>query len=380
MRSKKNIIIAVIGGKLQGVEVLYLARKAGFKTLLIDKNPQAPAVELCDRFIQFEFGAALPFPPDHPEIDLLFPAIEDETVLSLLCSWAESSGIPLAYDPAAYAVSKSKFKSDALFQKMNLPAPIPWPDSKFPVVVKPDQSSGSQGVEIFHTPDALRARFPDPKQLQTLIIQTFLEGPSYSIEVLGTPGHYTAMQVTDLFMDKVYDCNKVTAPTELSGTQVHRFEKMAIAVAEAIELKGIMDVEVILHQGELKLLEIDARFPSQTPITVYWSTEINMVEILADLFVHKTPVSSTVDAHCGCPVLVEHIEVLNGQIEFSGEHIMAQDGPLTLHTDFFHANEAVTSYQPHRRHWVATMIFRGDSPEEIMRKRTACHREIRKNC
>ena len=37
---------AVIGGKLQGIEAVYLSKKAGWKTLLIDKAANVPAVGL----------------------------------------------------------------------------------------------------------------------------------------------------------------------------------------------------------------------------------------------------------------------------------------------------------------------------------------------
>ncbi len=46
------MLIAIIGGKLQGLEALYLARKAGYKTLLIDKNPDATATRLCNQFLK----------------------------------------------------------------------------------------------------------------------------------------------------------------------------------------------------------------------------------------------------------------------------------------------------------------------------------------
>jgi len=45
-----------------------------------------------------------------------------------------------------------------------------------------------------------------------------------------------------------------------------------------------MDLEVIDHKGELKILEIDARFPSQTPIVAYHGSGINYIEELYDLF------------------------------------------------------------------------------------------------
>ena len=102
------MLIAVVGGKLQGVEAVYLAQKAGFSTLLIDKNPDAPARGLGDFFLEFEFFRDGSFPAHENKIDLILPAIEDDAVLSQLCAWSAVKNIPIAFDPAAYAVSASK--------------------------------------------------------------------------------------------------------------------------------------------------------------------------------------------------------------------------------------------------------------------------------
>ena len=39
--------VAVVGGNLQGVEVAYLAHKAGWEVFLIDKRTGAPASGIC---------------------------------------------------------------------------------------------------------------------------------------------------------------------------------------------------------------------------------------------------------------------------------------------------------------------------------------------
>lgn len=374
------MLIAVIGGKLQGLEVVYLAQKAGLKTIVIDKNSQSPAALLCDQFFEFEFTLEHPMPLSFPFVDLIFPAIEDVEVLTLVKIWAEMKNILLAFDLNAYKISNSKLECDALFKKMNLPTPELWPDCPFPIVLKPDQESGSQGVEVFNDSKAFNARFPNRQSLINMVIQQYLEGPSYSIEVAGHPGKYQALYVTDLAMDKIYDCKSVTAPTQLSGDQIKRFKELAIAIAQEIHLTGIMDVEVILNNSKLKLLEIDARFPSQTPMAVYWSTGINMVEILVNLFLNKK--------HVNCEqkyehfVLVEHIRVSESGIEVCGEHIMAQQGPLILQSDFFGASEAITSFVPcngfkGQKPWVATLIFVGNSHENVDIKRDNCHKQIR---
>ena len=67
------MLIAVIGGKLHGVEALYLAGKAGFRTLLIDKNPDAIATRLCDQFLKFRFSLDQPIPVNCPPVDLILP-------------------------------------------------------------------------------------------------------------------------------------------------------------------------------------------------------------------------------------------------------------------------------------------------------------------
>ena len=44
--------VAVIGGKLQGIEASYLARKEGWNVTLIDREEGVPAMGLCDKFFK----------------------------------------------------------------------------------------------------------------------------------------------------------------------------------------------------------------------------------------------------------------------------------------------------------------------------------------
>ena len=41
-----------------------------------------------------------------------------------------------------------------------------------------------------------------------------------------------------------------------------------VRIAEGLGLNGLMDVEVMVRDGQPKVLEIDARLPSQTPTAV----------------------------------------------------------------------------------------------------------------
>ena len=129
-------------------------------------------------------------------------------------------------------------------------------------------------------------------------------------------------------MDSEYDCQRVLAPSGLNSRLESAFEQMAICIAEHIQLKGLMDVEVILHDGELKILEIDARLPSQTPTVVFHSTGINQVQLLGELFLTgEMNFDNTSEPQA---TIYEHIKVTDTQIEVRGEHIMSSAGPLEL--------------------------------------------------
>lgn len=367
--------VAIAGGGLQGLEVTYLAGKAGFATLLLDKTNDAPATGICHRFACIDLtdhgalGEAL------NSVDLVIPATENPAALQSLVEWCGGTGIPLAFDPGAYAVSSSKSVSDALFRSLGIPAPTPWPDCEFPVLAKPDGMSGSKGVEVFDDLLAIEARFdvlPPPGH----VLQSYLAGPSYSVEIIGRPGNYTPFQTTRLQMDRGFGCKRVLAPCSLSPEFEVQFETMAVALAEALELKGIMDVECILHDGELKVLEIDARFPSQTPTAVYHSTGINMVERLVRVFLDPGP-NDPVSASSFRPggSVLEHIKVRDGRLSVCGEQVMSGEGPLRLEVDFFGAEEALTNFDPGRADWVATLMVKGTDLREAMGRR---HRVIHK--
>jgi pyrrolysine biosynthesis protein PylC len=205
------------------------------------------------------------------------------------------------------------------------------------------------------------------------VLQEYLDGPSFSLEVVGTPGNYIPVRVTDLEMDAGYDCKRVLAPTRLASDRVNQLEQISLDIAEAVKLNGLMDVEVILHNGELKVLEIDARLPSQTPTAVYWSTGINILELLAQSLLGMIPrdkheeLKESTTGNKG--VVYEHIMVTNGVVDVCGEHIMAEAGPLHLHTDFFGADEALSNYAPGRGRWAATLIIAASGRKEAIEKR-----------
>jgi pyrrolysine biosynthesis protein PylC len=366
----------VIGGKLQGIEAAYLAKKAGWQVWVIDRRTAVPAAGLCDRFKQVNITMQKDLEHALKGVDLVIPALENADALDCLNRFSFNSEIPLAFDPVAYSLSSSKLKSDQLFAQIGVPTPLPWPQCDFPVLAKPSQGSGSQHVRIFHNSVDLSAH--QIKFEEAWVIQEFVPGPSYSIEVVGRPGNYVPLQVTDLQMDAHYDCKRVLAPTDLAPALISEFESISKSIAEQMALNGLMDVEVILHDHALKVLEVDARLPSQTPTAVYWSTGINMLELLADLFLNKKdPDRGALDVPRG--VVYEHIRVTPNRLEVAGEHLISGVDGLQIREDFFGANEAITNYGPDRQEWVATLIISEETRDMAWQRRNHVISDLRQH-
>lgn len=362
------MLAAIIGGRLQGVEVACLARQAGWRTLLVDRDRGVPAEGLVDRFVQVDVDAAAALDDALGGVDLVIPALEDPTALDSLVRWGRRRGVPVAFDPAAYTVSRSKLTSNRLLTALGIPVPDPWPDCGYPVVAKPDGASGSRGVKRLEHADDLVAAFPDGVPTTGWVVQQYLDGPAYSLEVIGRPGCYVPLQVTELFMDAGHDCKAVAAPSGLPAGQVREIEAMGVAIAHALQLKGLMDVEMIRHGGRFKVLEIDARVPSQTPLTVHASTGCNMIALLGDLFLAPDAVIER-PALSGRGAVLEHIRVTPKAIYREGEHVMGAGGALNRVPGFFGADDALTTFRPGAVEWVATLIVRGRSRRRAEQRR-----------
>lgn len=371
--------IALIGGGLQGIEAAYLAKKAGWDVRLVDRRPEVPAAGLCDRFVEYDVTQSSGLNSVLADVDLVLPALENTAALNSLAQWARRSEIPFVFDADAYAVSSSKIASNRLFERLQLPMPQAWPNCNWPLVAKPAAGSGSRGVRLLKDANRLQHCLPEDRLHGGWVVQEFLPGPVYSLEVIGYRNVYQALHVTDLAMDAGFDCKRVRAPSELSPDLIHDFETMALTIAAAINLNGIMDIEVVRSGSCLMILEIDARLPSQTPITVYGASGLNMVELLGHLF------SGQCDAMPQLPqiyrgTILEHLRFRAGLLEIGGEHLMSGGGPLHLEHDFFGADEAITNYAADPSDWVAALVINAADGPEAWRKRNRVIETIMTRC
>ena len=386
--------LLIVGGKLQGTEAVYLAAKAGWETVLVDRGEAPPAAGLADRHVVADIAA------DESRArtlvttcDAVLPACEDMATLEWLAAHVPAWGVPLLFDLDAYRVSQSKRASQRLFADLDVPRPLPWPACGFPAVVKPDVASGSEGVAVVADAAELAAALARLAAAgHEPLIEEYVAGPSLSLEVLAGNGHAVPLQVTGLELDAVYDCKRVVAPVgeaaaggpaaagpgawgrAAAPATLAAFDAAAVRLAVGLGLNGLMDVEVMVRGSALKVLEIDARLPSQTPTAVYWSCGLNIVELLHETVRRGAP--PEVDRAPRRACVYQHVHAHDGLLEVVGEHVMGSAAPLQRVEGFFGVDEALTDYRRGAPAWAATLIATGTDADEARGRADEAVREL----
>jgi pyrrolysine biosynthesis protein PylC len=362
--------VLCLGAGLQGLEVAYLGLKAGWDITLIDKRYKSPASGLAETMITDLtkldlYGLAVLC----NGYDLIVPALEDRLVLErLTVARAQDLIPPLAFDIAAYRISSSKILSKKLFRRTGLltPRDLNALDAKtkealgpnMSIIVKPSGLSGSKGVKFFENFEALDLDYSKSTYPEGLVVEEWIEGNLYSVEVTAINGEATSHQVTLLGVDDRYDCREVIAPSRLHLRTDNKLKNAAEQLASELKLTGLMDLEAIYRDGKFYLLEIDARFPSQTPMAVYWSTGVNLLVELASCFVERPPDQPEAGRRFrpAKKVVIEQFFVVSGKRIPQGERMFRDMGPVKIIPGFMGSREALVAGNPEGGSYAVTLI------------------------
>jgi pyrrolysine biosynthesis protein PylC len=371
--------IGIVGGALQGTEAVFLSKKAGFETLVIDRKKTAPALSLCDSYeimdVTKDTERAEKVLND---CDVVIPACEEIDALTLLDKIMKRSERPFLFDLNAYNISSSKKRSNEIMAEIGVPIPAPWPECGFPVIVKPSSQSGSVGVSAVNNESEMDAALKIVEDLGDVpIVQEFVSGKSVSIEVIGNGAKARSFATTEVVLDSNYDCKMVLCePHILPKEDDEIFSQIGTGIAEAIGLKGLMDVEAIFTKKGLRVLEVDARIPSQTPAAVWAATDINILEELAFSSLGKSTGRKNRN-ECSS---YEHYVVENGCIYTCGEKVFGKIKEPRFDDRFFGTDEAITDFAPGKDPWRATVMTKGKSPAEVLEKRKRFIRNVMEEC
>lgn len=338
--------IMVLAAGLLQIDVIEKAKSMGYYVLAVDGNPKAPGFNVADKAICADIvneETMLKIARDEHVDGVIHPCSEvSMAVMGRINDELGLSGI--SCEQAICATNKHLMRK--AFEKGNAPSPKSilaqdaedaWSrlQSEFDTdaILKPSRNSGSRGIakvsRNMDKGDFIRAydEALSESRDHSVLIEQFIEGPEFSIEMIVWQGEIHVLTVTDKkttgaphFVELGHN-----QPSCFSATDVETLKAAAVAGVRALGVNNCAcHAEAKLMNGKAYLMEVGARLGGDfisTELT-HLSTGIDMVAAAIDVALGVEPDLSAKEEPKGvciryfCPkpgklVSISNTEVLN---------------------------------------------------------------------
>lgn len=164
---------------------------------------------------------------------------------------------------------------------------------KYPVVIKDTLGLSSYGMDVSKTFNQAKAFLLSKKNSGDRLVEEFLDGPQFGTEIHGTPGHYTVFPPF-MFSTNQYGITSPKQSVKLGPVtdpkyKIDQLKEQLTAMAEKLELKGIAQVDLVFHNEEWYIIEINPRLSGMTQ-TVAASCEKSAAQMLMDAALCKNEI------------------------------------------------------------------------------------------
>lgn len=338
--------IMVLAAGLLQIDVIEKAKSMGYYVLAVDGNPKAPGFNVADKAICADIvneETMLKIARDEHVDGVIHPCSEvSMAVMGRINDELGLSGI--SREQAICATNKHLMRK--AFEKGNAPSPKSilaqdaedaWSrlQNEFDTdaILKPSRNSGSRGIakvsRNMDKGDFIRAYDESLSESRdhSVLIEQFIEGPEFSIEMIVWQGDIHVLTVTDKkttgaphFVELGHN-----QPSCFSATDVETLKAAAIAGVRALGVNNCAcHAEAKLMNGKAYLMEVGARLGGDFIATelTHLSTGIDMVAAAIDVALGVEPDLSAKEEPKGvciryfCPkpgklVSISNTEVLN---------------------------------------------------------------------
>lgn len=338
--------IMVLAAGLLQIDVIEKAKSMGYYVLAVDGNPKAPGFNVADKAICADIvneETMLQIARDEHVDGVIHPCSEvSMAVMGRINDELGLSGI--SREQAICATNKHLMRK--AFEKGNAPSPKSilaqdaedaWSrlQNEFDTdaILKPSRNSGSRGIakvsRNMDKGDFIRAydEALSESRDHSVLIEQFIEGPEFSIEMIVWQGEIHVLTVTD---KKTTDAPHFVElghnqPSCFSDADVETLKAAAVAGVRALGVHNCAcHAEAKLMNGKAYLMEVGARLGGDfisTELT-HLSTGIDMVAAAIDVALGVEPDLSAKEEPKGvciryfCPkpgklVSISNTEVLN---------------------------------------------------------------------
>lgn len=334
----------VLAAGLLQIDVIEKAKRMGYYVLAVDGNPKAPGFNVADKAICADIvneETMLKIARDEHVDGVIHPCSEvSMAVMGRINDELGLSGI--SREQAICATNKHLMRK--AFEKGNAPSPKSilaqdaedaWSrlQNEFDTdaILKPSRNSGSRGIakvsRNMDKGDFIRAydEALSESRDHSVLIEQFIEGPEFSIEMIVWQGEIHVLTVTDKkttgaphFVELGHN-----QPSCFSATDVETLKAAAVAGVRALGVNNCAcHAEAKLMNGKAYLMEVGARLGGDfisTELT-HLSTGIDMVAAAIDVALGVEPDLSAKEEPKGvciryfCPKPGKLVSILNTEV------------------------------------------------------------------
>lgn len=293
----------IIGASILQLPAIRKAKELGYYVGVADYNPNAIGIPEADEYFNVStideegvVAVARDFNPDG------IMTLATDMPMRAVAKACEACGLPgISYETAVKATDKAEMikafeehgvehpwffvaRDKAAFEEVLAQV-------MFPCIMKPTDNAGSRGVVLAHSIEELKSAYSYSQSESrggAVIIEEYLQGPEFSIEVMVVDGEPHVLQITDKLTTGAPHFVEMghSQPTRQNEENQEKIRDLAIRACKAVGINcGPAHVEMILTQDGPKMVELGARMGGDCITThlVPLSTGIDMVALTIKL-------------------------------------------------------------------------------------------------
>lgn len=289
--------VLIIGASILQLPAIRKAKDLGYYVGVVDYNPKAIGISVADEFfnvstidVEGVTKVAQVFRPDG------IMTLATDMPMRAVAKACEVCGLTgISFDTAIKATDKGEMIK--AFEAAGVEHPWYYIVSShselakvidkinYPCIMKPTDSSGSRGVVLCHNREELENEYEyslHESHVGAVIIEEYLQGPEFSIEVMVIGGKPHVLQITDKLTTGAPHFVEMghSQPTRQNDENQNKIRDLARRAVEAVGIDvGPAHVEMILTNDGPKMVELGARMGGDCITThlVPLSTGIDMV-------------------------------------------------------------------------------------------------------
>ncbi|MBE3589519.1 MAG: carbamoyl-phosphate synthase large subunit [Firmicutes bacterium] len=281
------------------VHAVWALRRMGYEAVIVNNNPETVSTD-------FNTSDRLYFEP--LDVEAVLNVVERERPLGVIAQFGGQTAINLAAPLAAAGVpilgtavedidrAEDRAQFDALLGELGLPRPPGGAATSlsralavagwigYPVLVRPSYVLGGRAMRICHGPEELTEYMKEAvtvSRAHPVLIDRYLGGLEVEVDAVSDgetvviPGILEHIERAGIHSG---DSIAVYPPRQLDPEVQEELVEATIRLARALRLRGLMNVQYVVHKGRTYVLEVNPRASRTVPILTK-VTGVPMVEL-----------------------------------------------------------------------------------------------------